>query len=76
MNENGDMWCRQHAPSAAKARKAANDAKRQARWDAIDQRNAKKTARRLVAGVAISYCRGKGTREELEAAVLAYEALP
>tara|TARA_Y100000310_G_scaffold250681_1_gene256995 strand:+ start:254 stop:637 length:384 start_codon:yes stop_codon:yes gene_type:complete len=68
-------WCKQHRPSAVKAREQAQRVKWRAEWEADKRRGKRFDARARVATIAIRHFRQEASFDELEAAVLKYEAL-
>lgn len=75
IEEDGMLWCRQHAPSAERKRHKA----RQAKWNREarerDLANKRYYAREKITKIAIALFRQETTFDMLEAAVTEYEKL-
>jgi hypothetical protein len=75
VQECGYGWCKQHAPSALKAKGDRQKAERDAMWAKRGYERAVDEARNAIAETAIKHFRQQATFDELEAAVMAYEKL-
>jgi len=73
VTEAGYGWCRQHAPSAVKARCEARDRRYRAEMDWRKARWNVESAKADVAEVAIKVFRQQASLDDLEAAVAEYE---
>ena len=75
IEEDGMMWCAQHAPSAEKRRRKERDIKYQRDRAAESLKWTKRGAKNKIATIAIRYFKQQATFDKLESALQAYEAL-
>lgn len=69
VNEEGNWWCKTHAPSAVAARKAVRDARWNREAAISNATHNANYARTKIAGVAIAFIEGNAIHDDLAAAV-------